>query len=237
MTTPRVVAFVGGGLGDSALQAVKDHLVAIVVSENPERFAECLTWDRATAEILREYQPTHGVCAGYRRIIPQDIIDVFPHGIANVHTSLLPYGRGAHPNAWAIEGRFPAGVSIHLIDRGVDTGPLLAQRGVEKLGHDTAKTLYARLVDAAMDLMGEVFPKFLGGYAIPYPQPPGIEVGPTRRKADLETLTLHAEDCWYVDSVIDLLRARTFPPFPGALYVDADGNRYRIRIEIEPDKG
>lgn len=228
--TPRVVAFVNGPLGDHALSLLSGHLVAIVVNQ-PAPYTDYLLAENATAEVLREFKPTHGVSAGYRAIIPQSIIDLFPHGIANIHTSLLPFGRGAHPNAWAIARNQPAGVTMHLIDAGVDTGPVLHQVPVDVHGSDTAKTLHAVLIHEAKALMTTHLPLWIQSPDA-YPPQPQTEPGYTNRASDLETLTLGPE----ATRIIDILRARTFPPYPGVLYRDPRGRRYRVRVEMTEDQ-
>jgi methionyl-tRNA formyltransferase len=228
---PRVIAFVNGPLGDQAISIVAPYLVAVVANQNPERYANGLSAEVTTAEMLKEYKPTHGVSVGYRSIIPKSIIDVFPHGIVNVHTSLLPYGRGAHPNAWALAHRHPAGVTLHLIDAGVDTGPILYQTKLEVQGHDTAKTLHEKLQQLAWAMMQQHLPPWLQTPGIYRPKRQGLEFLRATMKSDLESLSLGVE----AEPVIDILRARTFPPYPGALYTDRNGKRYRVRIEMEED--
>ncbi len=237
----RVIAFIGSGkIGQQALELCRDHLVEIVCDDETGRRLGLVDWlnpQHATPGALAELKPTHGISAGYRHILKREVIDLFPSGIANVHTSLLPYGRGAHPNAWAIANDEPAGVTIHLIDQGVDTGPIIAQREVEKLGHDTAGTLYDRLTDAALQLMQETIPRFIAGPVITWPQPERMPNGQewwTNRKADLEDVAIDGGGMGWICEAIDAMRARTFPGYPGALYTDMDGKRYRVRIEIEP---
>ena len=75
---------------------------------------------------------------GYRYIIPENIICNAPH-IINLHISLLPYNKGAHPNFWAHMDSTPSGVTIHLIDTGIDTGPYLYQK---KINFDTKKLTF-----------------------------------------------------------------------------------------------
>ena len=85
---------------------------------------------------------------GYRHIIPEKVIESRYGAIVNLHISYLPYNRGAHPNYWAhIEGT-PHGVTIHLVDRGIDTGPILVQKRVAfDRGEKTFAETYRRLVE------------------------------------------------------------------------------------------
>lgn len=65
---------------------------------------------------------------GYRFILKEDVLRLFPRKAVNLHISLLPFCRGAHPVFWAILERKPLGVTIHLLDEGLDTGNILFQQ-------------------------------------------------------------------------------------------------------------
>jgi methionyl-tRNA formyltransferase len=169
----------------------------------------------------------------FGHIIREDLLRLFPRGIANLHPSLLPEGRGCHPNAWAIARQRPMGVTFHLVDAGVDTGPILAQESVVILPVDTASTLYDRAMIAAQDLLDRFLDKWLAGELRPRPQTETSEL--PRRRTDLEReLQVIPEKMYSGRELIDLLRARTFFPHQGALY-EIDGKRLRLRIQIEED--
>jgi methionyl-tRNA formyltransferase len=243
--TPRVVAFVNGELGRSLLQMIPQHLLAVVVDSGCHyKYGplSAMYWDTpwyyADSPDLGRYLEggayTHGICAGLRTILGKPVLDAFPCGILNVHTSLLPEGRGAHPNAWTIAWRLSAGVTLHLMDEGVDTGPLVAQAETKYTEVDTAATLQARLLRDAEDLMRKTIPAWLAGELEARPQP---STGyPTRRKSDLENLSIDASRQYHASELIDVLRARTYPPFPGAKYTAPDGRTYRVRVQIEEDR-
>lgn len=76
------------------------------------------------------------ICYGYRHILNQDIIRDFKCPIFNLHISFLPYNRGAHPNFWSFYDNTPVGVTIHLIDEGIDTGPVISQKYVNFKNED-----------------------------------------------------------------------------------------------------
>lgn len=65
---------------------------------------------------------------GYRHIIPEEIIKKTKNPIINLHISYLPFNRGSHPNYWSFKEKTPKGVTIHFIDKGIDTGPILCQK-------------------------------------------------------------------------------------------------------------
>ncbi len=70
------------------------------------------------------------ICYGYKHILSKDLIKKSKCFILNLHISYLPYNKGAHPNFWAFYDKTPFGVTIHLIDEGIDTGPIIFQKNV-----------------------------------------------------------------------------------------------------------
>ncbi|MGA2190572.1 MAG: formyltransferase family protein [Steroidobacteraceae bacterium] len=95
---------------------------------------------------LRSIGPDLVVSYSYRHVLESDVIATLPDGFVNLHISLLPYNRGADPAAWAFLEGTPTGVTVHLIDAGIDTGPVLAQRPVAfDPAQHTLATAYGRL--------------------------------------------------------------------------------------------
>ena len=183
---------------------------------------------------LQRLQPDLGIATNFGYILPQAILDLAPRGIVNLHASLLPWNRGAYPNVWPIIDGTSAGVSLHYMDAGIDTGDLICQREVPIYPTDTGESLYRRLELAAMSLFRETWPALLRGDAPRSKQPVG---GSVHRVRDVEPLDRIDLDQSYTGrQLIDLLRARTFPPHRGA-YFEVNGERIYIRVSLESDKG
>ena len=90
---------------------------------------------------------------GYKKIIKKQILEKISCPILNLHISYLPYNRGSHPNFWAFFDNTPSGVTIHQIDEGIDTGPILYQKYVFfNRGEKTFKQTYERLKEEIEDL-------------------------------------------------------------------------------------
>lgn len=84
---------------------------------------------------------------GYRHILKKEVIESSEAPIVNLHISYLPWNRGAHPNFWSFYECSPSGVSIHLIDEGVDTGAIIYQRYVNfDKDEDTFLKTYKKLI-------------------------------------------------------------------------------------------
>ena len=99
---------------------------------------------------------------GYRHILKQNVIDGFDCPICNLHISYLPYNRGAHPNFWSFYDNTPSGVSIHLIDSGIDTGPIVKQKYVNfQESDDTFFKTYSVLIENVENLFLELLPSLL----------------------------------------------------------------------------
>ena len=104
-------------------------------------------YDRA---LVRELQARHVelVClAGFMRVLGTPMLDAFRHRILNIHPSLLPSFPGLHPQRQALaHGVKVSGVTVHLVDEGLDAGPIVLQRAVDVLDTDTEESLAARIL-------------------------------------------------------------------------------------------
>jgi len=186
--------------------------------------------DHGVAERLRQLRPEMGVSAFFGYILRREILDLFPRGVINVHPALLPFNRGAFPNAWSILDGTPAGATIHFIDEGIDTGDILAQREVFAEPADTAETLYRKLEKACIDLFADSWPVIRAGAVMRRPQPPSS--GTFHRLRDIEELAEIDPDRSYpAGRLIDLIRAQTFAPHKGA-FLRRNGRKIFMRIEL-----
>jgi phosphoribosylglycinamide formyltransferase-1 len=109
------------------------------------------------AEWLEERGVELVVCAGYMQILRPGFLDRFPGRVVNVHPALLP----AFPGLHAVEQALAAGVAetgatVHVVDEGVDTGPILRQEAVPIEPGDTPETLHERIREVEHRLLPEV---------------------------------------------------------------------------------
>lgn len=102
-------------------QTTETKLIYILIDN------ECEVW-HTSSPISSTVGFDFVISFGYRHILKNNIINSSSAPIINLHISYLPYNRGAHPNFWSFFEGTPSGVSIHLIDGGIDTGPILFQR-------------------------------------------------------------------------------------------------------------
>lgn len=112
------------------------------LGDHPDR----ATWDAAIAEATAEHDPDLIVSAGFMKILGCEFLSRFPGRVVNTHPALLPAFPGAHAVPETLEyGVKVTGCTVHLVDAGVDTGPILAQQAVEVLDGDGEQTLHERI--------------------------------------------------------------------------------------------
>lgn len=127
--------------------------------------------DPEVVQRLSSYAPEIIVVAAFGKILPPEVLALPPFGCLNVHPSLLPRHRGPSPIAAAIlSGDAVTGVTIMLLDEGVDSGPILNQREVPILEDDTTGSLTTRLAEAGAQLLIETIPLWLNRQIEPKPQ-------------------------------------------------------------------
>jgi methionyl-tRNA formyltransferase len=190
-------------LAESAVkQAAVAHNLPVL---QPERIRR-----PENVELLREYRPDLMVVVGYGQMIPQSIIDIPPHGILNVHASLLPKYRGAAPIQWAIaNGETQTGVTIMRIDAGLDTGDMLRKVVTAISPVETAPELSERLAALGAAALIETIRDLELGLAHPEKQ--------NNAEATLAPI-LKKEDGladWNLPAAAIYNRWRGFYPWPG----------------------
>ena len=171
---------------------------------------ESLRKDRETADRLRDLQPDAIVIAAFGQILPAEVLAIPPHGCLNVHASLLPRHRGAAPIAAAIlAGDEQTGVTIMLMDEGVDTGPILAQVQTPTGPEDTTLSLGERLAQLGADLLVSTLFQWAAGELEPAPQDESLATySRLVRKAD-------GRADWRLSAAELARRARAYYPWPG----------------------
>lgn len=125
----------------------------VPLADYPDRTA----WDAAIAEATAAHEPDLVVSAGFMKILGPEYLSRFPARVVNTHPALLPAFPGAHavPDALAYGVRV-TGCTVHLVDAGTDTGPILAQQAVDVLDDDDEASLHERIKVIERALLVEV---------------------------------------------------------------------------------
>ncbi len=176
---------------------------------------------------LADYAPDIIVVAAYGRLLPTEVLNLPRFGCLNLHPSLLPRHRGPSPVAGAIlAGDDATGVTVMLLDEGMDTGPIIAQRARPVGLEDDAETLTAELFRDGAALLDEVMPDWIAGAVAAVPQ-------------DDEQAT-YTSKLERADGIADWTRPaeflcrqqRAYTPWPG-LHTKWDGKEVKL-LDVAP---
>lgn len=204
VTQPDRPAGRGNKLTPPPVKAAADELGIAVIQ--PERLRQ----PEAMAQ-LKAWAPDLIVVAAFGQILRPEVLDMPKYGCINVHASLLPRWRGAAPiQAAILAGDVETGITIMQMDPGIDTGPMLSQRGIPILPDDTGGSLFGKLSALGGELLLETLPPFIAGELLPQPQPAeGATYAPMLKKEDgLLDFTRPAAELER--------RVRAMSPWPGA---------------------
>ena len=188
----------------------------------------------ATIQDLRDLDHDILLSVFFGYIFKADILGIARHGNINLHNGYLPYNRGAYSNVWSIVEETPAGATLHFMDTGIDTGAIIAQRQTPVDFDDTGETLYHKISADCVRLFSETWPAIRTRSIRPQPQQK--RKGTAHRVADVQRIDeIDLDQTYTARELINILRARTFPPHEGA-YCIVDGQKYSLNISIEKGK-
>lgn len=179
-------------------------------------------------EELKKYDATVGVLVSYGKIIPESILNLFPKGILNLHPSLLPKLRGPSP----IEGTIlndlkdEVGVTVMLLDKEMDHGPLLAQKEIKINSWIPRKSeLYKILSKEGGELLAQTLVKWVEGSITPLEQDHAKATYCEIIKKSDGLIDLNA------DGYKNLLKVRAYEEWPGTyFFITHDGREMRVKI-------
>ncbi len=154
ITNTEIIGVISNNPGAYALERAKQNdIEAICIS--PKEFENRDAFNQAFLDKLVEMNPDLIVLAGFLVNIPAEVVKAFPKRIINIHPSLIPsfcgkgyYGLKVHEGALA-RGVKVTGATVHYVDEGTDTGPIILQKAVEVLDGDDAKSLQLRVMEQA----------------------------------------------------------------------------------------
>ena len=154
ITDTEIVAVISNNRNAFALErAKKAGIAAEVVS--PKDYEDRVQFNEVLLAKLQETDADLIVLAGYLVVIPEIVIDAYPNKIVNIHPSLIPafcgtgyYGLKVHEAALA-RGVKVVGATVHFVDKGTDTGPIIMQKAVAVQNGDTPKALQQRVMEQA----------------------------------------------------------------------------------------
>lgn len=144
------------------IRAHEHHLATIVI--NSKNYADKNDFQATLKETLISLEPELIVLSGFMRILSADIVRAFPHRIINIHPALLPQYPGLNTHERVLQaGDKEHGTTVHFVDEGLDTGPIIAQKKLRVLPDDTPASLQQRVKALEQELYPEVLQWFSQG--------------------------------------------------------------------------
>lgn len=178
--------------------------------------------DSSTLPMLRGLGAAVGVLVAYGQIVPTAVLEMFAHGVLNIHPSLLPKHRGSSPIQGALlSGDTETGVTLMQLDAEMDHGPILAQERYPIAPDDTTATLLGPLADLGAQLLVRTLPHYLACEVTPQPQ--------NHDAATYTKLVKVADGVadWSLPAEEIVRRWRAYQPWPG-LTANWNGKRMKL---------
>ena len=168
----RIAVVVSNVPGAGALDRARATGVEAVVVDHT-RHADRRSFDSAVVDVLRARGVEWVVLAGFMRLLTDVLLDAFPMHVVNIHPALLPSFPGVHAQRQALEyGVRVTGCTVHLVDRGTDTGPIVAQAAVPVRDGDDEEALRLRILKREHELLPRVLQWIAEGRMIVEPAAP-----------------------------------------------------------------
>lgn len=223
---------VGLGVHDKLKQKFTNEIITTAGVSKKYIFYPHDLRNNSKLTIIKNLKPDIIIAAFWGYILKKELLAIPSSGAINFHPGYLPYNRGMNPNVWPFIENTPAGVTIHYIDEGIDTGDIIAREKVKIFPTDTAGDIYDKTLIEIVELFKKIWPN--------------IATGKNMRKSQSlynEKSTFHkATDISYFDKIdlhktytggelIKLLRARTYKDRYFSYY-EEDGEKIYIKVQL-----
>lgn len=211
ITAPRKISFAASSATMDVLTHADFHSVA---KTSDSELVELSSKPKAVdyLKILDRWRPDLMIVLGWYSIIPQEVFDRVPMGAVAIHASLLPKYRGMAPIPWAIiNGEDETGVSFFHLDKGVDSGDIIAQRSFPITNSDSCATVYKKATEHSVAILKQFLPLLASGQA-PRTKQNHDEATTFPRRTPADGLINWAQ---HSTEIHNFIRAQTHP-YPGA---------------------
>ncbi|MDD5529879.1 MAG: formyltransferase family protein [bacterium] len=189
--------------------------------------------EKVCINAFKKLKPDIILSVFFNYILGEGILNIPPRGCVNLHPGYLPFNKGQFPNVWSIIEGTPAGVTMHYMDKKIDTGDIIARKKVNVEFEDTGETLYLKLEKASIELFKKNWNILKTGKNKRFKQQKG---GTYHKTADVKKIDIiDLNKSYKAKDLINILRARTFPPYESA-YVKLKDSKVYIRIAMKKVK-
>lgn len=159
----KIVVVISNNPEAYGLERAKKHNIPAVVIDH-RKYQDKNTYELEIVKVLKEYQVDLVCLAGYMRIVGPVLLEHYQERMMNIHPALLPSFPGLHAQRQALEhGVKISGATVHFVDEGCDTGPIIVQAAVPVLEDDTEETLSARILEQEHKIYPQAIKLFAEG--------------------------------------------------------------------------
>lgn len=191
--------------------------------------------DPKTIEKIKNLKPDIIISAFWGYILKPELFNIPSLGTINLHPGFLPYNRGVNPNVWPFIENTPAGVTLHYIDEGTDTGDIIARKKVKIKPNHTAAEINDITLSEIVKLFIKTWPLIKSGKNKRIPQKT-LGNFTFHKIKDLEILdTIDLDKEYKACDLINFLRSRSYPDRYYAHYYD-HGKKVYIRVNLSYDQ-
>lgn len=216
-----------GGLNDSMRELV------LRVNPQAELLNQMHIRKPAIQEHIRSRNLEIGVLAWWPHIIDEHQISLTRRGFVNTHPGYLPYNRGKHPYFWSIVDSTPFGVTLHYVNRDIDSGAIIAQEEIPVTWEDTGESLYCKSRERILQLFYKNFDSILNNTAAVQEQ--CLETGTFHYGKELDPVcSIELDQPYTARRLLNILRGRMFHGKGACSFVE-NGKKYTVSITIQKE--
>jgi methionyl-tRNA formyltransferase len=167
-------------------------------------------------------------------IVGEKTLKIPKFGTVNTHPSLLPHNRGKNYNFWNLVEEAPFGVTLHFVNKTIDGGDIIFQNKISKSWEDTGQSLYYKAQEEMIDLFKAKYEKIIKHKYVRVKQK--LDEGTFHLSNELNNASqIFLDKTYKASELLNLLRARTFPPHSGCFFIDQN-IEYEVSIKIKEKK-
>ena len=173
-----------------------------------------------------------GFLIWWPKIVSEELINKAKFGFINTHPSFLPFSRGKHYNFWTLVEGTKFGVTLHYIDKNIDSGDIIYQREINYSWLDNGESLFIKAKNEMINMFKEFYPLYRNDKLIAKKQ--NLKEGSYHNSSEMEKISeLDLDKSYELKHILNLLRGRTFEGYQAcSFYDDVSQKSYHVRVSI-----
>jgi len=173
-----------------------------------------------------------GFLIWWPKIISEELINKAKFGFINTHPSFLPFSRGKHYNFWTLVEGTKFGVTLHYVNKGIDSGDIIYQRKIDYSWLDNGESLFNKAKNEMIDVFKEFYPLYRKDKLTVKKQ--NVKEGSYHNSSEMKKISeLDLDKSYKLKHILNLLRGRTFEGYQACFFNDKESQKsYYVRVSI-----